>query len=641
VSPHGRGRPGPPSGPLPLPRTQPSVYDYGVIGNLHTVALVSRYGAIDWACFPHFSSPSTFGRLVDWDRGGSFEVRPRRFRSSRQRYLPGTNVLVTEFVGLAGDRIRLTDFMAIDPLHPAIVEPRLVRIVESGPRPVPLEVRIEPRFQYGCDRPTWRAHVGRYFAQGPRGDHLEARLSWPGRIRDGALCAPGVLAPRQRAAFEITWEASDWSDPPESLLVATTTFWREWIGRPAGPLQRIGGRWHDPVQRSELLLKLLSHSENGTFVAAPTTSIPEWPGGSRNWDYRYVWIRDAAFTAQAFALLGHAIESFAYLRWVVRRVELELAHGGHLRVFYDASGGRDVTERDLGLAGYRGARPVRVGNAAAGQFQLDIYGEVLDAALAIRDQDPTRGFLRPYWGPLSQLADRVAEVWRTPDRGLWEVRGPPRQFVHSKLMAWVALDRAIQIARLLGGDGRVPRWRKEARTIARFVLEEGWDAERGTFVQAVGRPEVDSSSLRIPLVGFLPFGDARVQATVRAVMEDLSDGPFLRRYESDDGLPGREGHFLLCSFWLIECLARSGRRAEAVSRWRQILRVGSPLGLYSEEYDPATRQPLGNYPQAFTHMGLLRAAVALGHLPLPKARRGPTRPGARGRLPSLRPGSRP
>jgi GH15 family glucan-1,4-alpha-glucosidase len=581
--------------------------DYGVIGNLHTAALVSRSGSIDWACLPRFASPSVFARLLDTARGGFHEIRPDERAESLQAYLPSTNLLQTRFFLSGHRRLDIVDFMPIVPGLGEEGAAMIVRMIEVAGGPVPVHATMAPRFEYGKREARWSQESQGLVARDATGTILY-RAQWHRDEIDDAPARELVVLPDAPAAIEIIWgDRRPLTTAPMDLLRLTERYWRQWVHHPETPLHVIAGRWHEWLERSELALKLLSHEDTGAFVAAPTASLPEWPGGSRNWDYRYVWIRDAAFSAQSLLLLGHLREARAFLRWVISRI----GPGGKLSVVYGAHEGTDLTERTItGLRGFLGSRPVRVGNGAARQFQLDIYGEFLDAAAFMADLDAE--FLASVWPQISRVADEVASVWRRPDRGIWEVRGPPAQYVHSKLMAWVALDRSIRLSDRFGGADRVDAWREAEDEIRTWLLTEGYHSRGRYFRQAAGRSTTDAANLRIPLVGFLPFEDDRVQGTLQRVRSELATGPFVYRYRSSDGLSDPEGTFLPASFWLVECWARSHRRQVALSAFERLLSAASPLGLFSEEYDPRRQRLLGNFPQALTHVALLRAAIALG-----------------------------
>ena len=598
----------------PLPPTSgfAPLGDYGAIGDLHTVALVSRGGSIDWACFPRFDSPSVFGALLDPEKGGSAGVLPLEGGRSVQDYVPSTNILETRYRLSEGRTLFITDFMPAPAGRGPLARSHILRILEAIGGPVPVQIWIHPRFQYGRSDGRWsRRSPIRWLARAGD-DRLHVQLPPGATASGGRLEVRPTVMPEEPQVVDLAWGGPPLtSASPFRRLVRTEAYWRDWVHRSDAPLHRIAGRWHMAIERSELLLKLLSNARTGAFVAAPTTSLPEWPGGRRNWDYRFVWIRDAAFTAQAMILLGHRSEARAYLRWVIDRLRAA-GPKGELRVVYPAIGDTDLKERELPhLRGYRDSRPVRIGNGAHTQFQLDIYGEVLDCALLLlRAGD--RPFVRQRWGELRKLVEEVAERWRSPDQGIWEVRGPPQHYVHSKLMAWVALDRAIEITEEIGNPDRTELWHSARDALRKWILTRGVLASKGYFVQRPGSPHVDAANLRIPLVGFLPYEDPRVVATLDAVEAQLTKGPFVWRYRSDDGLEGPEGAFLACSFWRIECLAGVGRSDVAHADWEQLLRVASPLGLYSEQYDPRANEALGNYPQALTHIALLRAALAVG-----------------------------
>jgi GH15 family glucan-1,4-alpha-glucosidase len=586
------------------------LYDYGLIGNLRTAALVSRFGSIDWACFPEFHSPSVFGRILDLRRGGFARVAPVGWQEVTQHYLPGTNVLASYFRLPGGRQLELTDAMPVTPSFIAPPQSRILRRIEATGGPVEVEVVIEPRFDYGrAPRVRWRRGSGAAIVARHGEDLLWVTAPWPWTMPGRTAWCRGWLRPGAPAFVSIEWGAPTSTVEPSVLLSATVRFWREWVRHPEAPMLRAAHVWRDWVERSELLLKLLSSRDSGAFVAAPTTSLPEWPGGPRNWDYRFAWVRDAAFAAQALLLLGHVQEARNYVRWIVAR--LTPGSAPRLATMYRITGEPVDAEETLPhWTGYEKARPVRIGNAAGGQVQLDIFGEVLDAVEQLLPIDT--GFVEEHWPALAGLVEAAAVGWTRPDAGLWESRAAPAHYVHSKVMCWVALDRGRRIAARLGDRSRATRWAATSARIHRTVLDRGYDRDRATFVQAFDGAELDASALRIPMTGFLPFTDRRVRSTVRAVERELAQGPFVHRYHGSDGVLGPEGAFLLCSFWLVECLARAGEHDRAVRMFRSLLRIAGPLRLFSEEFDPLAWRPLGNYPQAFTHIGVLRAALAIG-----------------------------
>jgi alpha,alpha-trehalase len=587
------------------------LYDYGLIGNERTAALVSRDGAIDWACFPRFDSPSVFGRLLDRKAGGYHRVAPEGRYVSHQQYVAGTNVLSTLFELRRGLLLAVTDFMPVGPSASADGgEPRIIRRLLARGGPVAVRMTADVRFNYALDRAEWELGDRIAIARAPSAQ-LALTSPWPWQISDQGAVASGTVAPGEPVYAQVRWGEPPPAEPsPSKLLTVTDAYWRAWVSPEDAPLRRVAARWHPWVERSELVLKLLSYGQTGVFVAAPTTSLPEWPGGARNWDYRYVWIRDAAFTAQVFLLLGHIVEARAYVGWAFDRVAA-LGDRDEVPTIYSVDGERPPEERELDhLEGYLGSRPIRVGNAAASQRQLDVYGEILDSALLLERVDPA--FVRDRWSTIERLAQRTIELWSEPDRGIWEFRGEPAHFLHSKLMCWVALDRSIQLAEAFGRTETLDRWKRVADEIRAAILSRGYSDTRESFVQAFDRPLLDASALRLPITGFLPPNDPRVLRTVAAIEGGLGQGPFLRRYEGDDGQSGPEGSFLLCSFWLVESLAKCGQLDRALTNWRALLDAAGPLLLFSEEFDPVARIPLGNYPQAFTHIGVLRAALALG-----------------------------
>ncbi len=595
----------------------PSIYDYALIGDLATAALTSRFGSIDWACFPRFDSPSTFARILDRAKGGYFQIAPREAFRSQQAYLPSTAIVRTTF-SLEGDRaLHVTDFMPVVPPNESGVAPMIVRSVEASGGRVGVDAIIDARPDYAQIRPTWSAAGERWLGRSRAGT-VAVRPGWILRATSAGLRGRTVLEDGGRAVFELWWGAErPTRDPASELRRVTEQYWTDWVHPPESPIHLLAGRWHPWVERSEITLKLLSRADSGAFLAAPTTSIPEWPGGTRNWDYRYVWIRDAAFTAQTFALLGHVFEASSFLRWTVDTLHRS-TDPHHLNVMYGSGGETDLSEHFLPhLAGYLGSRPVRVGNAAAHQFQLDIYGELLDAARLLAEFEPEA--LDRTWALLERLADEVVRRWREPDRGIWELRSRPAHYVHSKVMAWVALDRAVLLGRQYGSHEPVVRWERERERIRALVLARGFDARREMFVQSFEERVPDAANLRIPLVGFLAPDDPRIAGTILGIERELSDGPFVHRFRPSRHTGGPEGAFLPCSFWLVECLARAGERERARRNFELLLEAASPLGLLAEEYDPERLRPLGNYPQAFSHIAQLRAALALGLATIPRS----------------------
>ncbi|MGA8275846.1 MAG: glycoside hydrolase family 15 protein [Thermoplasmata archaeon] len=588
-----------------------TVNDYGLIGNEKTGALISRHGSIDWACLPRFDSPSVFARLLGQENGGFHRVAPVPRYVSHQQYVPGTNVLTTFFELRRGVTLVVTDFMPMGPPGSTIGgDPRIVRRLVARGSAIEVRIEADPRFDYGRSIPNWTVS-GNLAVAHSGAARLSCTSPWPWNSEGPSAVSRGHVEPGVPGFVQIRWGEPPPGDPSEATLLSVTdAYWRGWVSPPDAPLRRVAARWHPWVERSELVLKLLSYADSGVFVAAPTTSLPEWPGGPRNWDYRYVWIRDAAFTAQVFLLLGHVAEARAYVGWAFERAA-ELREGDELRTVYAVDGRPPPLETELGhLAGYRDSRPVRVGNAAADQRQLDIYGEILDSARLLERVDPA--FVRDRWSTIERVAQRTMELWALPDSGIWEFRTRPAHYVHSKLMCWVALDRAIQLARAFGKTEPVDRWSRVAEEIRAAILSRGFDDKLGSFVQAFDRPVLDASALRIALDGLLPANDPRVLSTIAAIEQKLARGAFVQRYGGDDGLEGPEGAFLVCSFWLVESLAKSGQMDRALEHWRSLLDVAGPLLLFSEQFDPVAKEPLGNYPQAFTHIGVLRAAFALG-----------------------------
>ncbi|HET7273990.1 MAG TPA: glycoside hydrolase family 15 protein [Longimicrobiaceae bacterium] len=596
------------------------IESYGAIGNLRTVALVGLNGSIDWCCLPELDRPSVFGALLDDAKGGRFKVSPVSEFTSDQHYLHGTNVLRTEFE-VAGGRVCMTDFM---PLRGTIIgagapptAPEIYRILECEEGEVEMEVEWSPRFDYARARTRIRRTPGGFLASAGRERLTLGGLPHSARHQDAP---PAVIRSRFtiRAGEQVTlltrYGGSDGHvDRAKcgAALKHTIDAWREWVHEcHSSNICAFGGKWHDQIIRSGLTLKLLTHPDTGAIAAAATTSLPEEIGGVRNWDYRFSWIRDAGFSAQALMALGHKDEALDFLYWVERVAQASGEEDWRLQIMYGLHGETDLTEIILPhLEGYRGSRPVRIGNSAAHQRQLDIYGELLGAAYEfVRMGGELDADLASF---LSIIADRACKAWTEPDAGIWEVRGGPRHFVYSKLMVWVALDRAISMYERFGLPGNVKRWQKNRALVRQAILENGYDDELGAFVQSYGSKHLDASNLLIPVVGFLPFDDPRVQGTIDRTLERLTKNGLVYRYRSDDGIPGGEGAFGLTTFWMVDALALSGRMDEAVEMFENVAARANHLGLFSEEFDPHTGAFLGNFPQAFTHIGFVNSALYL------------------------------
>ncbi|HEV8441054.1 MAG TPA: glycoside hydrolase family 15 protein [Methylomirabilota bacterium] len=576
------------------------IEDYALIGDCETAALVSRDGSIDWLCFPRFDSGACFAALLGAPEHGRWLLAPAsEGRRSRRRYRPATLVLETEHETETG-AVTVVDFMP-----PRTAAPDVVRLVEGKRGQVAMRMELIIRFDYGSVIP-WvrRTNDGLSAVAGP--DAVRLRTPVDLRGEDFRTVAEFTVSEGQQVPFVLSWHPSHQSVPPpvdaNGQAGETERWWKDWASRCS-----YAGEWHDTVVRSLLTLKALCYAPTGGLVAAPTTSLPECLGGVRNWDYRYCWLRDATFSLYALMTGGYMEEARAWREWLQRAVA---GHPGDASIMYGLAGERRLTELELDwLPGYEGSAPVRVGNAAHSQFQLDVYGEVLDALHTARcvglDSDEDG------WRVQRVLAEFVESAWERPDEGIWEVRGPRRHFTHSKVMAWVALDRAVKAVERFGLPGPAERWRRARDTIHADVCEKGFDAELGSFVQYYGSREPDASLLMIPLVGFLSATDPRMLGTVRVIRERLLVDGFVLRYPTTphvDGLPPGEGAFLPCSFWLADNLALQGRQAEARQMFEGLLALCNDVGLLSEQYDPSRRRLLGNFPQAFTHVALINTA---------------------------------
>jgi GH15 family glucan-1,4-alpha-glucosidase len=587
------------------------IEDYALIGDTHTAGLVSRQGSIDWLCLPRFDSPACFAALLGDRSNGRWLLTPAGpVREVRRRYQGDTMVLETEYRTDDGI-VRVVDCMP-----PRQWDPDVARVVEGVRGRVPMRMELTIRFDYGSIVP-WVRHIdgALHAIAGP--DSVWLRTPVPVRGENWSTVADFTVTEGQRVPFMLTWHASHRPAPrrinPIRALGDTEAWWGQW----ASHVDYAGG-WQDAVIRSLLTLKALTYAPTGGIVAAPTTSLPEQLGGVRNWDYRYCWLRDATFTLSALMLAGLADEARAWREWLLRAVA---GQPRQMQILYGVAGERRITEQELPwLNGYEESRPVRIGNAAVHQFQLDVYGEIMDTLHLGRhiglESDEAA------WDLQQALLEFLESKWREPDEGIWEIRGPRRHFTHSKVMAWVALDRAIKAVELMGHDGPVDRWRAVRRELHDEVCREGYDTERDTFVQFYGADHLDASLLMIPLVGFLPADDPRVKGTVAAIQRELTVDGLVHRYapegsQSVDGLPPGEGTFLACTFWLADNLALMGRREEALAIFERLLTLRNDVGLLAEEFDPSSGRQLGNFPQAFSHVALVNTANYLSEGPTP------------------------
>ncbi len=588
------------------------IESYGLIGDLHTVALIGMDGSMDFLCFPRFDSPSIFGALLDADKGGRFQIAPMLDNpQAKQIYLPDTNMLLTRFLSEQGVA-ELSDFMPVEEVG---YVHNLVRRAKTVRGEIKFRMVCDPRFDYGRAKHRIEQHPGEVIFESEGANRMAIRLRSPipMRIEGSAAVAEFTLRAGEKAPFVLELatpgEASPSSSPdfvPTSFK-ETAAFWRRWISR-----SKYQGRWREMVNRSALVLKLMTSQQYGSMVAAPTFGLPEEIGGERNWDYRYTWIRDASFTLYAFLRLGFTDEARAFMDWLEAR-SAELADGGALQIMYGLDGRTDLVEQSLPhFEGYRGSSPVRVGNGAAKQLQLDIYGELLDSIyLYDKFAEPIHYDL---WKDVTRLVDWVCDNWQRPDEGIWEVRGGRQEFLYSRLMCWVAVDRAVRLAQKRSLPAPHARWIAVRDAIHREIHTRFWDADRKTFVQHAASRTVDAASLLMPLVRFISPTDRRWLSTMKAIKQDLVEDSLVFRYRTHDaahdGLSGEEGTFSMCSFWYVENLSRAGQLEKARFYFDKMLGYANHLGLFAEELGPRGEH-LGNYPQAFTHLALISAAYDL------------------------------
>ena len=600
---------------MPAQDSYPPIGDYALIGDCQSGALVSRQGSIDWCCLPRFDSGSTFARLLDWEKGGYCSISPvggGGWECARE-YLSDSLVLATTLNGPAGE-LRLLDCFLIPPDEAPTEERRILRVIEGRRGSVKVEIRVAPRFDYGGVRPWIRRHGHRLHSAIGGNDGLEVWCEHElTQNAEDDLVATAEVGPGDRLHLLLTYRsperidvegAQEWDgENLDKRLKETTRWWQKWA---AG--LRLEGRDEPAVCRSAITLKALTYKPTGAVVAAPTTSLPEVVGGKRNWDYRYAWIRDSSFSSRAFAELGAVEEADAFRAFVMRSAA---GHAEDLQIFYGVGGERRLAGSPLdGLEGYRKSTPINIGNSASRQRQLDAYGELVN--LSWRWHQRGHSPSDDDWRFLASLIDHAAERWSEPDSGLWEWPGKRDHFVHSKVLCWAALDRGIRLADECMRRAPTRRWKKARDELRKTIESRGYDRKRGVFVQTFDRCDLDAALLLLPTVEFVDWNDERMLRTIAAIREDLDAGDgLLYRYRRRDGLPGREGAFLCCSFWLVECLARTGQIEEARVLFDKLLGRANDLGLFSEELDPRSGELLGNFPQGLTHLAHIDAAVAL------------------------------
>ncbi|ULA67857.1 MAG: Glycoside hydrolase family 15 protein [Nitrospira sp.] len=586
---------------------------YALIGDTHTAALISREGSLDWLCLPRFDSPACFAALLGTPEHGRWLITPRENSTTiRRRYRGDTLVLETCFDTPTGTA------MVVDFMPPRDRDINVVRLIVGVKGTVRMKMELTLRFDYGSIIP-WVSHHRRFLkaVAGPDAVYLETELELRGE--GFSTVADFTVSEGQEIPCTLTWRASHDLPPrpliTERALSETELWWMKWSQRCT-----YQGPWRDAVIRSLITLKALTYAPTGGIVAAPTTSLPELLGGVRNWDYRYCWIRDATFTLYSLLAAGYHSEAKAWREWLLRAVA---GKPSDLQIMYGIGGERRLTELELNwLPGYEGSTPVRIGNAASQQFQLDVYGEMMDTLHQARELGLAAS--DDSWRVQHAIMEFLESAWDRPDEGIWEVRGPRRHFTHSKVMAWVAVDRAVKAIERCHVEGPLERWQALRATIHEQVCREGYDANRGTFVQYYGGTSLDGSLLMIPLVGFLPAFDPRVQGTLHAIERELTVDGLVMRYQPSgqlDGLPGDEGMFLPCSFWLVDNLLLSGRVEEARRLYDRLIGLGNDVGLLSEEYDLKHKRLVGNFPQAFSHVSLIDSAFGFSRMESPAERR--------------------
>ena len=638
---------------------QPAISDYAYIGDCHSSALISKYGSIDWCCMPRIDAASCFGRLLDWENGGFCQLAPRRSCETTRSYIDSTMILQTVFTTEKA-QARIIDFFSMRKGGSDVPYQQIIRIVEGIKGKMKFNLEIVPRFDYGAIKPWIRRYKYTSFIALGGSNGLLISGDMPMHLQNPhQLSSTFYIESKKRLYLSMIYKKPEELDAENVEVPAvdeldwrlsqTESWWRNWIsqgnipqpftatkesqnksgitGQPAlnaavtaqtadADMQTlqppvISSRYASLLTRSALVLKALSNAPTGAIAAAATTSLPECHGGSRNWDYRYSWIRDSYFTVRVLDHLGFVKETDGFRRFIERSSH---SSTDGLKTLYGVDGETRLHEFTLPeLSGFRGAKPVRIGNAAVDQLQLDIYGGLLDLAWNSVKRGNTLDI--DYWKFLVQIVQTVSDLWHQPDCGIWEMRGEPRHFVHSKVMCWVALDRGIKLAEQLNKEVPVEQWRQTREAIRQAVEENGYDAQRGVFIQAFGYPHMDAALLLMPMWGFLDYSDERIVRTVDAIMQDLMEDGLLYRYPiNSDGLEGTEGVFLPCSFWLVICLARQGRLDAANEIFQRAVATGNELELFAEEYDTKGKEMLGNFPQALTHLSLIAAVLSLQYV---------------------------
>jgi GH15 family glucan-1,4-alpha-glucosidase len=600
-----------------------SIRDYAVIGNLRSAVLVSCDGSIDWAPAPFIDSPSIFSAILDDERGGYWSINPTAAFKSTQRYINDTNILTIKFETAEG-KIELTDFIPIEKEREYLpaerdITFRIHRKVRCTEGEVKMKMIFKPRFDYARgDTEFSEIKDGVYVRQEVSHGTLYSKAAIT--TYDDHAEADFVLSEGKTLFFVFRYnvgeiELSDGAHHEEEMA-QTEQFWKEWTHVCETDKCPAEGPWHEYVIRSLLVLKILFFEPIGTVAAAPTTSLPEEIGGVRNWDYRYTWLRDSAFIFRAFFRMGHVTEAEKYLSWLIGICEKILpANPDHLQIMYGLRGEEDIGEENLThLSGYRDSKPVRIGNDAFKQQQWDIYGSIMDLIYGIYVLKKDPEIINRSWVMIESLANYAAKIWNEPDEGLWEVRGGKGNFVYSKVMCWVALDHAVSLAGVVGRDEgkQISTWKEERSRIWDTVMTRGWSKEKKSFTQKLDSESLDASALLFSTVGFVKGNDPKMLTTIEAIRKELDDGDgLIRRYSTEDGLPGKEGSFVLASFWLVDALALAGRIDDAKGLFNSLLSKANDVGLYSEEIDPRTGDFLGNFPQAYTHVGLINSALTL------------------------------